>query len=119
MRKYSVIRNYKKFKSEYKNFVLFIKCGDYYYTYDSDAKIMMYFYDTYRETASFRIEKIKFKSVLNYLLKNGINVVLAGWKNTREYYSENLNEYEKIKRKAKLKYKSVYSKMSLDEVYYD
>ena len=106
MKKYNVIRNYKNFKKDYLYFVVFIKCKDYYYTFDSDAKIMMYLYDVYREDASFRIEKNKFKDVLSKLLDNGLNVVLAGWKVAREYYSENGNNYEKIKKKSKQKHKS-------------
>ena len=78
MVKYSAIRNYKKFKKMYPNFVLFIKYGKYYYTYDADAKILMYLYGSYTENNSFRIEKEKFKSVLSKLLSSGLNVVLTG-----------------------------------------
>lgn len=101
MRRYSVIRNYKRFKSQYPLFVLFIKYGEYYYTFDSDAKIMMYIFNVYREESSFRIDKNKFKGVLNILHERGLNVVLAGWKNAQEYYSYKTNEYVKIKKKSK------------------
>ncbi len=49
MKKYSAIRNFKRFKRDYPYFVLFIKEGEYYRNFDSDAKILMYLYDTYHE----------------------------------------------------------------------
>lgn len=79
-------------------------CGEYYYTFDSDAKIMMYLFNAHREEVSFRIDKQKFSLVLAVLLKNGLNVTLAGWKNSREYYSPKQNEYVKIKKKSKEQY---------------
>ena len=104
MKRYSVIRNYKKFKREYPYFIVFITCKDYYYTSDSDAKIMMFIFESHREEVSFRIEKDKFTYVLKILLSHGLNVVLAGWKNSREYYSEKPNDYLKIKKKSKEQY---------------
>lgn len=109
MKQYSVIRNFKRFKSEYPYFVLFIKSGDYYYTFDSDAKIMMYLFDAYKEEVSFRIEKNRFKSVLNKLHENGLNVALAGWKLSQEFYTYKMNDYENIKKKAKFFYKATNS----------
>ncbi len=75
MVKYSAIRNYKKFKKMYPNFVLFIKYGKYYYIYEADTKILIYLYDSYTESNSFRMEKEKFKDVLSGLFSNGLNVV--------------------------------------------
>lgn len=104
-KRYNVIRNYKFFKSQYKYFVIFIKCGEYYYTFDSDAKIMMYLTNNYNGTHRFRILKEDFKTILSMLLSKGINVVLAGWKLTREYYSQYENKYSKLKNRSILFYK--------------
>ncbi len=104
MKQYSVIRNYKKFKKDYPYFVLFIKGGDYYYTFDSDAKIMMYVYDVKNEETSFRIEKEKFTSVVKKLHSLGINAALAGWKISKEFYTDKQSDYNDLKRKAKLYY---------------
>lgn len=98
---YSVIRNYKKFKSIYPEFVVFIKCGEYYYTYDSDSRILMYLYQTFREDMSFRIEKNRFNSVLYKLHQNNLNVVLAGEKKANEYYTSLESKYRKIKKISK------------------
>jgi len=107
-RKYSSIRNYKKFKKEYLYFVLFIKDGSYYYTYDMDAKIMMYLYDDFDIELRYRIYKEEFKDVLLRLHENGLNVVLAGWKYANEFYTCKSNEYLKVKKKAKEYYKFLY-----------
>lgn len=112
MKKYSAIRNYKKFKKDYSNFVLFIKCGEYYYTFDSDAKIMMYVYQDVKKDIVYKIEKINFTSVLTKLHNLGLNVALAGWKLSREYYTNKMSEYDKVKRKAKGYYKSTTSSVS-------
>ena len=114
MKNYSVIRNYKKFKKTYLYFVIFIKCGSFYYTFDSDAKIMMYVFDTYRVDTSFRIEKYKWSNVVNTLLDNGVNVVLAGWKNAREYYTNKENIYAKVRAKSKESYKNRIGKIIED-----
>lgn len=98
---YSAIRNYKKFKKEYPYFMLFIKCGEYYYTFDSDARIMMYLYDSPSKEMDFRIEKREFEAVLFTLHAQGLNVVLAGSKITKEYYSSKMNNYMKMKKKGK------------------
>lgn len=103
---YSVIRNYKKFKKEYPKFIVFIKCGKYYYTYDSDSMIMMYLYKSFREDMSFRIEKDRFRIVLDRLLDNHLNVVLAGSKIAREYYSEGEARYDKMRKLGKEYYKA-------------
>lgn len=101
MRKYSSIRNFKKFKRVYPYFVLFIKDGNYYYTYDADAKIMNYIFKGNMIKNEYKILKSDFKFVLEKLHDHGLNVVLAGWKNSREYYSEKMNNYVKIKKKSK------------------
>ena len=100
--KYNALRNYKKFKKQYLHFVLFISHGQYYYTYDSDARIMMYLYKSYREPMSFRISKERFPEVLRLLLSNNLNVVVAGWKNAREYYTDKESKYLDLKKKGKL-----------------
>ena len=104
-KKYNPLRNYKHFKKEYLYFVVFVRCGDVYYTFDADAKIMMYYFDKYRCEQSFMISKEKFNKVLRLLLSNGINVTLTGWKNAREYYSNKPNDYIRIRTKSKNWYK--------------
>ena len=118
MKKYSVIRNYKVFKKRYLYFLVFVKSGEYYYTFDSDAKIMMYIYDAFREDASFRIEKEKWPLVVSALLEQGLNVVLTGWKNAREYYATKENRYMKYRTKSKLKYREIKEKRSQMSVDY-
>ena len=105
-RRYSVIRNYKKFKKEYLYFIVFVKCKDVYYTFDADAKIMLYLDNVNLVDNKYIIDKKSFKSILNLLLNKGINVVLVGWKNTREYYSNKGNNYMYYKKKSKLFYKN-------------
>lgn len=106
MKEYSAIRNYKKFKSEYVNFVLFIKKGDYYYTFDSDAKIMMYVYHDIKDELEYKIEKYRFTSVVTKLHSLGLNVVLAGWKLANEFYTDKTSDYIRVKRLAREYYKA-------------
>ncbi len=112
MKTYSVIRNYKKFKKDYPSFVLFIKGGDYYYTFDSDAKIMMYVYENAHEKIEYKIEKNKFASVQARLHSLGLNVALAGWKLSSEYYTDKMSEYQKLKKKAKAYYNATLSSVN-------
>lgn len=112
MKTYSAIRNYKKFKKDYVNFVLFIKGGDYYYTFDSDAKIMMYVYQNVYEESEYKIEKSKFTSVQIKLHSLGLNVALAGWKLTQEFYTDKMSEYQKVKKKAKEYYNATFSSVN-------
>ena len=107
MKRYSIIRNYKKIKKYNQYFVVFIKCGEYYYTYDADAKIMMYIFNKFNyELNSFRIKKENFNKTVKVLLDNHLNVILAGSKNSREYYCDKFNEYQNIKAKAKYNFKA-------------
>lgn len=106
MKEYSAIRNYKKFKREYVNFVLFIKAGSYYYTFDSDAKIMMYINNDVKEKMEYKIEKYKFTSTVAKLHSLGLNVVLAGWKLADEFYTDKMTNYPKIKQLAREYYKA-------------
>lgn len=107
-RKYNSVRYYKKFKRDYLYFVLFIKDGSYYYTYDMDAKIMMYLYNDFDIDLRYRVYKEDFKDVLFKLHESGLNVVLAGWKKSQEFYTFKSNEYLKVKKKAKEYYKTLY-----------
>lgn len=102
--KYNPIRYYKKFKSEYLQFVLFIKCGENYYTYDTDAKIAMHFSGKWTESVEYRIKKTDFASFVRILHYNNLNVVLAGSKNAREYYTDKENKYAHYKKKCKQEY---------------
>ncbi len=112
MRTYSTIRNYKKFKKDYVNFVLFIKGGDYYYTFDSDAKIMMYVYQNVHEDVFYTIARDEFTNVQIKLHSIGLNVALAGYKISKEFYTSKMSEYENIKRKAKEYYNATFSSVN-------
>lgn len=98
---YNPIRYYKKFKKEYLEFIVFVKCGLYYYSYDADARMIYYCLgkDVYSNT--FKIEKFQFQKILRILHEKNMNVVLVGSKNTREYYTEKESTIKKLKKTAK------------------
>ena len=98
MRKYNTLRNYKNFKKVYREFVVFIKNGNYLCTYDSDARILMYLNKDYSETLKYSILKIDFKKIIKTLHDNNLNVVLCGYKKSSEYYTSLISKYdEKVK----------------------
>lgn len=86
-RKYEPYNYYKKFKLVYKEFVLFIKNGEYYMTYDRDAKIVSYICKCNFEKPSLAVSKWEFKDLLSVLHNEGLNVVLSGAKKCQEYYT--------------------------------
>lgn len=103
--KYNPLKYYKKFKRDYKEFVVFVKCGEYYYTYDADAKIVSYIFDGSNPQNYVRVKKDNFTKVVKVLLRNNLNVVLVGSKNTREYYTDTMSKYRSIKNKSRLYFK--------------
>lgn len=100
MNKYNPLHYYKEFKKEYLEFILFVKCKDYYYTYESDAKIIYYLI---KKDCSemYKIEKYNFQKMLKVLHDNNLNVVLVGSKNAKEYYTEKESHYSKLKLASK------------------
>lgn len=108
-KEYSPIRNYKKFKKDYPYFVLFIKNKNYYWTFDSDAKIMMYLLKDYKDDLEYKINKEDFSKIVKMLHDIGINVALAGWKLVNEYYTDKMSEYLDVKKKARIYFKSTKS----------
>lgn len=72
------IDKYVKFKSEYKDYVVLVKSGNFYYSFDEDAFILKYFFDyQIRENrVGFPLNaKAKVKSVLNRYNINLIEVI--------------------------------------------
>lgn len=99
---YKPVKYYKKFKRDYLQFVVFVKCGAFYYTFDSDAKIMVYVCNyALNEDGSIKIKKEEFFSILKILHQNELNVILAGSKNVSEYYTDKQSQYMKVRARAK------------------
>lgn len=72
------IDKYVKFKSQYKDYVVLVKSGNFYYSFDEDAFILKYFFDyQIRENrVGFPLNaKAKVKSVLNRYNINLIEVI--------------------------------------------
>lgn len=72
------IDKYVKFKSQYKDYVVLVKSGNFYYSFDEDAFILKYFFDyQIRENrVGFPLSaKAKVKSVLNRYNINLIEVI--------------------------------------------
>lgn len=109
-KEYKPIRYYKKFKKDYLQFVVFIKGGQYYYTFDSDAKIMCYIcHVSLLEGNYVKIKKSDFTDVLKMLHEVGLNVILAGYKNVDEFYTELQSQYMKVRAKSKAFYRATTS----------
>lgn len=109
MKKYNPIKHYKNFKKEYLEFVVFIKNGSYYCTYDSDAKIVSYVNGMPLVDGHIQIKKEQFSEMIKTLHKYGLNVVLAGSKNTNEYYTDKQSCYMKVRAQSKEKFKATKS----------
>ena len=105
MKRYNTVHYYKEFKKEYLEFILFVKCKDFFYTYDSDARIVNFLLHK-EDNGEYKIKKINFQKLLKILHRNDLNVVLVGSKNAREYYTERESCYRKIKKMSKQYFKS-------------
>lgn len=69
------VDKYVKFKSQYKDYVVLVKSGNFYYSFESDAYILKYFFDyQIRDNkVGFPINaKAKVKSVLN---RHNVNLI--------------------------------------------
>ncbi len=101
MRKYNPIRYYKKFKGEYSEFVVFIKNGEFYQSYDADARIVAFVMNFCLSNNELKVSKYEFVNVLKKFHEAGLNVALAGSKNVREYYTDKQSVYKKVKSLSK------------------
>lgn len=89
------VDKYVKFKSQYKDYVVLVKSGNFYYSFEEDAYILKYFFDyQIRDNkVGFPINaKAKVKSVLNRHNVNLIEVIddyayVLETKNDNEYQS--------------------------------
>ena len=109
MNKYNPVKHYKNFKKEYLQFVVFIKNGKHYCTYDSDAKIVSYICNMPLVEESIKIPKEQFGEIVKVLHDNNLNVALAGSKNVSEYYTHKQSRYMKVRAKSKEIYRATKS----------
>ncbi len=69
------VDKYVKFKSKYQDYVILVKSGNFYYTFEEDAYILKYFfnYQIRENKVGFPLNaKAKVKSVLN---RNNVNLI--------------------------------------------
>lgn len=95
------IDKYVKFKSQYKDYVVLVKSGNFYYSFDEDAFILKYFFDyQIRENrVGFPLNaKAKVKSVLN---RNNINLIEIIDDYAYILETKNENEYKTKLKEAK------------------
>ena len=99
------VDKYIKFKSSYKDYVVLIKSGNFYYSFDDDAYILKYFfnYQIRDNKVGFPINaKAKVKSVLN---RHNVNLleIIDDYAYVLETKNENMpeNEYESKLKEAK------------------
>lgn len=102
---YNPIKYYKKFKKEYLQFVVFVKCGKIYQTFDSDAKIVGYIVDDRLFDGTVKIAKEDFAKILRKLHEAGLNVVLVGSKKRDKFYTSKESLYLKVRAKSKEHFK--------------
>jgi len=95
------IDKYVKFKSQYKDYVVLVKSGNFYYSFDEDAFILKYFFDyQIRENrVGFSLNaKAKVKSVLN---RNNVNLIEVIDDYAYVLETKNTNEYDIKLKEAK------------------
>ena len=95
------IDKYLKFKEMYKDHVVIIKSGNFYYTFDDDTYIMNYFfgYQIRENKIGFPLNaKAKVKSVLN---RNNVNLIEVIDNYAYILESKNDNAYQNKLREAK------------------
>lgn len=96
-----MIDKYLKFKEMYKDHVVIIKSGNFYYTFDDDTYIMNYFfgYQIRENKIGFPLNaKAKVKSVLN---RNNVNLIEVIDDYAYILESKNDNAYQNKLREAK------------------
>lgn len=95
------VDKYIKFKSSYKDYVVLIKSGNFYYSFDDDAYILKYFfnYQIRDNKVGFPINaKAKVKSVLN---RHNVNLLEIIDEYAYVLETKNENEYESKLKEAK------------------
>lgn len=95
------IDKYVKFKSEYKDYVVIVKSGNFYYSFGEDAYILKYYfnYQIRDDKVGFPLNaKAKVKSVLN---RHNVNLIEIIDDYAYVLETKNKNEYDEILKKAK------------------
>jgi len=95
------IDKYVKFKSQYKDYVVLVKSGNFYYSFDEDAFILKYFFDYQIRENRVGISlnaKAKVKSVLN---RNNVNLIEVIDDYAYVLETKNENEYSIKLKEAK------------------
>ena len=119
---------YLELKKDFKEYVVFIKCGKFYRTYDEDAIIMNYLlcYQIMDNRLGFPLEglfkvKNKLKSeCINYVIADGVDIfsdVIDGNK-YNEVLSLGRTEYDKFIKIEEL-IKLIRDKLNKDSNFYD
>lgn len=95
------VDKYVKFKSTYKDYVVIIKSGNFYYSFGEDAYILKYFfnYQIRDDKVGFPLNaKAKVKSVLN---RNNVNLIEIIDDYAYVLETKNKNEYDEKLKEAK------------------
>ena len=95
------VDKYIKFKSSYKDYVVLIKSGNFYYSFEEDAYILKYFfgYQIRENKVGFPLNaKAKVKSVLN---RHNVNLLEIIDDYAYVLETKNENEYESKLKEAK------------------
>ncbi len=95
------VDKYLKFKNQYKDYVVLVKSGNFYYSFEEDAYILKYFFDyQIRENkVGFPINaKAKVKSVLN---RHNVNLIEIIDDYAYVLETKNTNAYEETLKEAK------------------
>lgn len=95
------VDKYVKFKSEYKDYVVIVKSGNFYYSFGEDAFILKYFfgYQIRDDKVGFPLNaKAKVKSVLN---RHNVNLIEIIDEYAYVLETKNNNEYDAKLKEAK------------------
>lgn len=95
------VDKYVDFKSKYKDYVVIVKSGNFYYSFGEDAFILKYFfnYQIRDDKVGFPLNaRAKVKSVLN---RHNVNVLEVIDNYAYVLETKNVNEYEKKLQEAK------------------
>lgn len=98
------IDKYMKFKSEYQRYVILIKSGNFYYSFDDDAYILRYLfnYQIRDNKVGFPLNaKAKVKSVLN---RHNINLIEIIDDYAYVLETKNANQYDEKLKESKSNY---------------
>lgn len=100
-----ILNKYKKYKKDYKNFILLIAKDDYFYTFQNDLKILSLLFNKQSIENYIKFKKDKLKIVVKKNFDAGINTCIISKSKCTEYYTNKPSNYEKIKSQAKKYYK--------------